>query len=131
MRIRRCETTYSYLAPSRRLFLSSLRCSCSPQLRDTVQPKLSPDGPQQAVVTVDMGESVEWAVALGASATLTDAVHATINPQVRPLSQRDLLGWDGGMLSPQRTYRRQFATPGVYAYEDGLGHVGQVAVDGE
>lgn len=47
---------------------------------------------------------------------------STLNPLT------STLGWDGGMLTPGQTYRRQFITPGTYTYTDGAGHAGQVVV---
>lgn len=56
----------------------------------------------------------------------------------RPLTSRQPLsalnpishtvGWDGGMLAPGRSYRRQMDSPGLYSYSDELGHQGQVCV---
>jgi hypothetical protein len=71
---------------------------------------------------------------LGPNATISDVVRYLDNPVLRPHTVGALdplsntLGLDGGMLTPGQMYRRQFTTGGLYLYQDGVGHVGQVLV---
>jgi hypothetical protein len=39
-----------------------------------------------------------------------------------------VLGFDSGMLTPGKSYYRQFTEVGVYTYTDGYGHVGTITV---
>jgi hypothetical protein len=98
------------------------------------QIELKPDGLSQAVVHVDVGDSVEWIATLPASTTIDDLARYRENPALRLLSDLDpltnVMGWDGGALGPGRVYRRQFTRAGTYSYSDGAGHSGQVLVTG-
>jgi hypothetical protein len=98
------------------------------------QVALSSAGPNPAALTVPIGSSVEWLSTLSAAATVADLERLIANPLLRPLSARnplgDTLSFDGGLLAPGQVYRRQFTTPGTYAYSDGSGHTGQVVVTG-
>jgi hypothetical protein len=98
------------------------------------QLELTPDGPSQAVVQVDAGDSVEWVSTLPANTTIEDLARYRENPRVRLLSDLDPLtdvrGWDGGALTPGSVYRRQFTHAGTYTYTDGAGHSGLVIVIG-
>jgi plastocyanin len=92
------------------------------------------DGPDRAVITIPVGSSVEWVSTLDATASVDDFTSFITNPILHLLSDLNplasVLGWDGGMLTPGQTYRRQFATPGAYSYTDGVGHTGTVVVEG-
>ncbi len=88
------------------------------------------DGPSR---DGDVGGRWCGAVAPDTSALTTEMLtQQSENPRSHPLSVRnplsDTTGFDGGMLAPGRTYVRQFAVPGTYAYTDGLGHTGTVVV---
>ncbi|HHS96322.1 MAG TPA: DUF11 domain-containing protein, partial [Chloroflexi bacterium] len=94
--------------------------------------RLTPDGPDPAVITVTSGSAVEWVSTIRETDTLTNVVRWTENPILRPLSALDPLqnplGFDGGYLEPGETYRRRFREPGVYTYTDAAGHQGTVVV---
>lgn len=95
---------------------------------------LLPDGPSLPALTVDPGSIVEWLVPWD-NMTLPEELLALVeNPALHLLSALDplsnTLGFDGGMLAPGAIYRRQFTTPGIYPYDDGLGHTGQIVVTG-
>lgn len=49
--------------------------------------------------------------------------------QIMPSSHcQFFIGWDGGRLAPGHLYRRQMDSPGLYIYDDGLGHQAQICV---
>ncbi len=95
---------------------------------------LTPDGPDPSIVNVPPGGSVEWRSILDASATITDLVRLSDQPVNQPRTMGvldplvNVLGFDGGLLKPGQTYRRQFTQRGTYAYTDGLGHTGTIVV---
>jgi hypothetical protein len=101
----------------------------------TSQVILLPDGPDQAIITVSVGTSVEWLSSLGADATVADLERLTDDPVTILLSMLDPftngLGFDSGMLTPGQVYRRLFTMPGTYFYTDGAGHTAQVVVTGQ
>jgi hypothetical protein len=107
----------------------------TPWMADGIhQVMLTQEGPAPQVVTMDVGESVEWMVELDGIASPEEVMGWIDNPSLRPLSDLDPLdhttGWDGGMLIPGQEYRRQFTPPGTYNYSDGGGNSGQVIVTG-
>lgn len=97
---------------------------------------LTPDGPNLPAVTIPANGSVEWVSTLGEGATAAEMTLFKDNPFLRPFTSglldplTSLLGFDGGMLAPGQVYRRQFSVPGTYTYSDGLGHTGQIVVQG-
>jgi hypothetical protein len=93
---------------------------------------LTPDGPSQPIITITVGDTVEWVSELSGIATPEEIIAWLENPVIRLLSDLDplssTLGWDGGMLAPGHIFQRQFTRPGTYTYTDGLGHTGTVVV---
>jgi len=93
---------------------------------------LTSAGPQQPVVTVKVGDTVEWLAEVDGLLPPAERMTLLDEPVLRLLSDLDplgfTLGWDGGRLAPGEIYRRQFNAPGAYTYTDGAGHTGQVIV---
>jgi hypothetical protein len=56
------------------------------------------------------------------------------NPALRLLSDLNPIestdGWDGGMMTPDQRYLRQFDSAGDFSYSDGAGHKGTIHVTG-
>ncbi len=101
---------------------------------DVAQVTLNPAGPNPATLSVPAGSTVEWRAPWDNMAPPETQLALVENPLLRLLSARnplsDTLGFDGGMLAPNRVYRRQFDTPGTYTYSDGLGHTATIVVTG-
>jgi plastocyanin len=95
------------------------------------QVTLMPFGMLPPTIKIPVGDSVEWFSTLSGG-DVEGLLQYTRNPVLRPLSdldpQSNILGWDGGMLVPGQTYRRQFNQAGNYSYSDGAGHTGTVIV---
>jgi plastocyanin len=95
---------------------------------------LSPQGITPAVITVPVGSQVEWLSTLTGGDILRDLLRFSDNPLLRPRSDLDPLtdtrGWDGGMMVPGQSFRRQFTEAGVFSYTDGAGHTATVVVTG-
>jgi plastocyanin len=93
---------------------------------------LTVDGPDPAVITIAVGEAVEWYTVLDGLMPPDELISLYTNPILRPLSDLDPLtdtsAWDGGMMTPGKAYRRQFDRPGTFTYTDGLGHSGTIIV---
>lgn len=95
---------------------------------------LATGGPNPAVVTVAVGDVVEWSVEVDPDLSPEEQMERIDNPFLRPHSEGALdpltntLGFDGGMMIPGSAYQRQFIQPGSYAYSDGAGHTGLVVV---
>jgi plastocyanin len=93
---------------------------------------LTPDGPSQPIITITVGDTVEWVAEVDGTLPPQQRMAWLDNPMLRLLSDLDplsnTLGWDGGMLAPGHIFRRQFSWPGTYTYTDGAGHTGTVVV---
>jgi hypothetical protein len=93
---------------------------------------LTVTGPDKPVVIVPTGGTVAWAAEMIPNINEASRKQYTENPVLRPLSALDpltsTLGWDGGMMAPGQIYQRRMDQPGIYLYDDGLGHSGTVLV---
>lgn len=93
---------------------------------------ITPEGPDQPVVTIPAGSRVAWVSTLDPQATALDLARYVRDPILRLLSDlnplQNTLGWDSGMLPPGPTYERRFIQPGTYTYTDGAGHTGTIIV---
>jgi len=102
---------------------------------ELAQVTLNPAGPTPATLTIPLGGTVEWDAPWETMAPPETQLALLENPRLRLLSARnplsDTLGFDGGMVAPGRSYRRQFTEPGTYTYSDGAGHTGQIVVSSE
>ena len=93
---------------------------------------LTENGPVPALLDVALGTVVQWSAEVDALLLPAELIQQVENPLLQVLSGlnpiSNTLGWDGGKLIPGQTYQRQMNTPGIYTYNDGLGHQGQVCV---
>ncbi|MBP8002916.1 MAG: right-handed parallel beta-helix repeat-containing protein [Chloroflexi bacterium] len=93
---------------------------------------LTENGPLPASLDVALGTVVQWSAEVDALLLPAELIQQVENPLLQVLSGlnpiSNTLGWDGGKLIPGQTYQRQMNTPGIYTYNDGLGHQGQVCV---
>lgn len=89
-------------------------------------------GPVQPVVSIKLGQTVEWRYLVDESSGAGEFMKEIENPLSRLVSSldplADVLGFDSGMLIPDQTYRRQFNELGTYTYSDGRGHTGIIHV---
>lgn len=98
---------------------------------------LSPDAITPSTLEVQPGALVEWTATLPATASAGDVLAQSQNPTLHAvvkdrngtaIDSTNPAGFDSGMLTPGQAFRRQFALAGVYAYDDGAGHVGHIVV---
>lgn len=104
-------------------------------LPDIYRVTLNHNGPDTPVITISVGSTVEWIAEMSGLLPPETLAQWIENPVLRLLSALDplsnRLGFDSGMFPPGQRYRRQFTQPGVFEYDDGLGHSGRIVVIGK
>jgi hypothetical protein len=93
---------------------------------------LTADGPSLPAINILPGQSVAWNADMSVEIPVEQLKEWTERPVLHVLSDldplADVLGFDSGMLTPGKSYYRQFTEVGVYTYTDGYGHVGTITV---
>jgi hypothetical protein len=96
---------------------------------------LTVEGPEPKDISIDKGDWIEWKVPQDPEMTPEERMMIEDHPVLHPLSDLDPIastdGWDGGMMTPDQRYLRQFDSAGDFSYTDGAGHKGTIHVTGD